>query len=111
LEKSEIFQVSFVLRKLSVKLPQLSIAKPLATSRKMTSKKHIKLGKRTALISLIIGTLIFGFYFLTSNDELLFIGYGFIIIAGIFNLIVLIAILSKSNSDSEIGKDFSKLVD
>jgi len=74
----------------------------------MTSKKHIKLGKGTALISLIIGTLIFGFYFLTSNDELLFIGYGFIIIAGIFNLIVLIAILSKSKSDSENRKRLLK---
>ena len=74
----------------------------------MTSKKHIKLGKVTALISFIIGTLIFGFYYLTSNDELLFVGYGFIILAGIFNLIVLIAILAQSSSDSENRKELLK---
>jgi len=67
----------------------------------MTSEKYIKLGKGTALISFIIGTLIFGLYFITSNGELLFIGYGFIILAGIFNLIVMFVILAKSKSDSE----------
>ncbi|WP_338408991.1 hypothetical protein [uncultured Flavobacterium sp.] len=65
----------------------------------MKSEKHITSGKRTALISFIIGTLIFVFYFVTSNSDLLFIGYGFIVVAGITNLIILIAILIKSNSD------------
>ena len=37
--------------------------------------------------------------FLTSNSDLLFIGYGFIVLAGITNLIILIAILAKSKSD------------
>ena len=66
----------------------------------MKSEKYITLGKRTALMSFLIGTLILGIYFLTSNSNLLFIGYGFIIMAGIANLIVLVAILVKSKSDS-----------
>lgn len=74
----------------------------------MTSKKHITLGKWTALISFIIGTLIFGLYFFTSNGELLFIGYGFIILAGIVNPIILSAILFKSNSDSVNHKKLLK---
>jgi hypothetical protein len=65
----------------------------------MNSEKYINLGKGTAIISFFIGTLIFGIYFLTSNSDLLFIGYGFIVLAGITNLIILIAILAKSKSD------------
>ena len=65
----------------------------------MKSEKYINLGKGTAIISFFIGTLIFGIYFLTSNSDLLFIGYGFIVLAGITNLIILIAILAKSKSD------------
>lgn len=74
----------------------------------MTSKKHITLGKWIALISFIIGTLIFGLYFFTSNGELLFIGYGFVILAGIVNLIILLAILIKSTSDSANRKKLLK---
>lgn len=65
----------------------------------MTSEKCITLGKGTALISFLIGSLIFGIYFLTSNSDLLFIGYGFIVLSGIVNMIILIAIIVKSNSD------------
>ena len=65
----------------------------------MNSEKYINLGKGTAIISFFIGTLIFGIYFLTSNSDLLIIGYGFIVLAGITNLIILIAILAKSKSD------------
>jgi hypothetical protein len=66
----------------------------------MKSEKYIALGKVTALISFIVGAFIFGGYFLTSNSYLLFVGYGFIILAGIVNLIILIANIAKSNSDS-----------
>lgn len=65
----------------------------------MTSKKYISIGKITALISLITGMLIFGTYFFTTNEELLFLGYGFVILAGIINLIILILIIAKSQSD------------
>ncbi|MBA6154890.1 hypothetical protein [Gelidibacter maritimus] len=74
----------------------------------MTSEKYNALGKGTALISFIIGALIFGIYFLTSNSDLLFIGYGFVVLAGITNLIILIAILAKSNSDSTNRKRLLK---
>ncbi|MBU2930167.1 hypothetical protein [Winogradskyella psychrotolerans] len=67
----------------------------------MTTEKQIALGKKTAQISFIIGTAIFGIYFLTSNWQLLFVGYGFIIIAGIFNIIILILTLTKASKDSE----------
>lgn len=69
-------------------------------AKKMTSEKYITLGKGTALISFLIGALIFGLYFLTSSSELLFIGYGFIVLAGIANSMIFIAIFVKSNSDS-----------
>ena len=72
----------------------------------MTTEKQIALGKKTALISFIIGTAIFGIYFLTSNRQLLFVGYGFIIVAGIFNIIILILMLTKANSDSENQKNY-----
>lgn len=74
----------------------------------MTSEKYNTLGKGTAVISFIIGALIFGIYFLTSNSDLLFIGYGFIVLAGITNLIILIAILAKSKSDSTNRKRLLK---
>jgi len=74
----------------------------------MKSEKYINLGKGTAIISFLIGALIFGIYFLTSNSDLLFIGYGFIVLAGITNLIILIAILAKSNSDSTNRKKLLK---
>ena len=76
--------------------------------KKMTSEKYSTLGKGTAVISFVIGALIFGIYLLTSNSNLLFIGYGFIVLAGIANLIILIAILAKSNSDSTNRKRLLK---
>jgi amino acid transporter len=66
----------------------------------MTSEKYITFGKLTALISFLIGALIFGLYFFTSDSSQLFVGYGFIAFAGFFNLVVLTLILVKSNSDS-----------
>lgn len=74
----------------------------------MDSENHITLGKVTVLISFIIGAIIFGGYFLTSNSELLYIGSGFIVLAGITNLIILIGIIVKSNSDSTNRKRLLK---
>ncbi len=65
----------------------------------MTSKKYINLGKITALVSFILGTVIFGLYYYTSNWELLFLGYAFIALVGIINLIVFILIYSQSKKD------------
>ena len=65
----------------------------------MTSDKYINLGKLTAFISFLIGAIIFGVYFFTSDSDQIFVGYAFIVFAGIFNLAILILILIKSNSD------------
>ena len=70
----------------------------------MTAEKHVKAGRLTALISFLIGTIIFGLYFLTSAPELLFIGFGFIAITGLINLGVLLAILIKSGRDKQNRK-------
>ena len=70
----------------------------------MTAEKHIKLARITALISFLLGTLIFGLYYLTSSFELLFLGYGFIVLTGPINLGVLIAVLSKARKDKSNRK-------
>jgi hypothetical protein len=76
----------------------------------MKSGKYFSLGKRTSLLSFITGTLIFGVYFLTSNSNLLFVGYGYIVLAGIASLLLLIAILVKLNSDSTNRKGLLKTI-
>lgn len=70
----------------------------------MTTERHIKLGRQTALISFLLGTGIFGLYFLTSMFELLFVGYGFIALTGIINLGILISVLVKANKDKDNRK-------
>jgi hypothetical protein len=67
----------------------------------MTTERHLKLGRQTALISFLIGSAIFGLYFLTSSFELLFIGYGFVVIIGLINVGILISILVKANKDKK----------
>ena len=70
----------------------------------MTTERHIKLGRQTALISFLLGTAIFGLYFLTSSSGLLFLGYGFILLTGIINIGILIAILVRASKDNENRK-------
>ena len=70
----------------------------------MTTKKYINLGKITALVSFLIGTIIFGLYYFTSDSELLFVGYSFIALVGIINLIILVLILSQSKKDIDNRK-------
>jgi hypothetical protein len=70
----------------------------------ITPKQHIKLGRLTALISFLLGTGIFGLYFLTSSFGLLFAGYGFIVLTGLINLGLLVSIVRKANNDKENRK-------
>ncbi len=70
----------------------------------MTTERHIKLGRQTALISFLLGTGIFGLYFLTSSFELLFVGYGFIALTGLINFGVLISILLKAKKNKDNRK-------
>ena len=67
----------------------------------MTTDRHIKLGRTTALISFLAGTIIFGLYYLTSAFKLLFVGYGFIALVGLINIGILIAILIRAGKDRE----------
>ncbi|MEY3241831.1 MAG: hypothetical protein RIR11_3270 [Bacteroidota bacterium] len=67
----------------------------------MTAQAHIKLGRQTALISFLLGTGIFWLYFLTSFAVFLFLGYCFIVLAGLVNIIIFICILLKANQDRE----------
>lgn len=70
----------------------------------MKTQGHIKLGLITALISFLLGTIIFGFYYLTSDSNLLFIGYGFIVLTGLVNIGILISIFIKAVLDKENRK-------
>lgn len=70
----------------------------------MTTERHIKLGRQTALISFLLGTGIFGLYFLTSSFELLLVGYGFIALTGLINIGILISILIKAGKDEDNRK-------
>ena len=74
----------------------------------MTSERHIKLGKKTLIISFIIGILIFGLYFHTSSFKFISIGLGFIFIAGIVNIVILFSILAKSESDPKNRRGLRK---
>jgi hypothetical protein len=67
----------------------------------MTTKRIIKLGRQTALISFFYGTVIFGLYFLTSSSKLLFFGYAFIVITAVVNIGIIILILLRAEKDRE----------
>lgn len=70
----------------------------------MTTEQNIKRGRQAALISFLLGTSIFGIYFLTSSFKFLFVGYGFITFAGLINVGILISILLKVNRNKENRK-------
>jgi hypothetical protein len=65
----------------------------------MTTKQQIKQARLAALISFLSGTMIFSLYFFTSYGGLLFIGYAFIAVTGIINLVILVSICIKAISD------------
>jgi hypothetical protein len=74
------------------------------STKRMTTERNIKLGRQTALISFLLGSGIFGIYFLTSSFELLFLGYGFIALTGLINIGILISILVNANKDKDNRK-------
>jgi hypothetical protein len=74
----------------------------------MTTDKHIKIRRTSALVSFVLGTAIFVFYYLTSSSELLFVAYGFILITGLVNIGLIISILIKANKDNNNRKKFLK---
>ena len=78
------------------------------STKRMTTERHIKLGRQTALISFVLGTIIFGLYFLTSSFELLLLGEGFISLTILVNIGILILILVKAYKDKEKRKKLLK---
>ena len=78
------------------------------SAQRMTTERHIKLGRKTALISFVLGTIIFGLYFLTSSFELLLLGEGFISLTVLVNIGILILILVKAYKDKENRKKLLK---
>ena len=74
----------------------------------MTTEQYIKLGIQTTLISFVLGTIIFGLYFLTSSFDLLLLGGGFISLTALVNIGILILILVKAYKDKENRKKLLK---
>jgi len=66
----------------------------------MQSNKNVAAGLITALISFLLGTAIFWAYYSTSDANWLFFGWGFVVVAGLVNLILLAVILKSSITDS-----------
>lgn len=66
---------------------------------KATTDKYLLTGKLCALISFLIGTLIFGIYFFSTSFNLLFVGYSYILIALVVNFILLTLVLGAAIRD------------
>ena len=65
----------------------------------ISMEKYLRIGNRTAIISFLCGTIIFALYFITSWAELLFVGYVFIVIVGLVNMVILIDLIIKSKNN------------
>ncbi len=65
----------------------------------MTIPQLLKLSKWTAFISFLLGTCIFLIYYFTSNFYLLFVGFAYIFLAVIFNLIILVLLFIRAFVD------------
>lgn len=67
----------------------------------MATQQVNKIGLLTAAISFLIGSLIFGIYYVTSAAEWLFVGYGFILLAALVNVLVLAKVLLEFYNDKQ----------
>ena len=70
----------------------------------MPAAPEIRIGNRTAIISFILGTILFLAFVFSGSAQLLLIGYFYIIIAGIVNLVVLIWLFVQGSNDNSIRK-------
>lgn len=61
-------------------------------------EKELRIGKLSAVISLLSGIIIFTLYFLSSLADLLIVGCIFILIAGLINMVILIDLILKSKN-------------
>jgi hypothetical protein len=67
----------------------------------MKVEQYIRLGRLSALISFFLGTGIFGVYYQSGSSELFSIGLGFIALAGLGNMAILISIIFVALDDQE----------
>ena len=65
----------------------------------MTTEQYIKNGMLTALISFVLGTVIFVAYYFTSSEMFIWLGYLFVILAGLYNLIIISKIVILAIKD------------
>lgn len=65
----------------------------------MSIEQCVKLGNRTAILSFLVGTAIFSLYISTSDFNLFGIGYIFVLIAGLVNLIIILILLFKISKE------------
>lgn len=67
----------------------------------MTKKKAIQLGLTSTIVSFVIGSIIFGLYYLTLFAEILFIGYGFILLATAVNIFLFTILVLKAFKEKD----------
>jgi hypothetical protein len=53
----------------------------------MTTDNAIKISRWTAVLSFLFGTAIIVTYYIADNAMILFFGYGYLLLAGIVNII------------------------
>ena len=67
----------------------------------MKTEQQLKLGRRTALVSFLLGTGILVLDYFFASFEMLVVGFAFIVITFFVNIIVLISILIRAYRDKE----------
>ncbi len=65
----------------------------------MTTSNYRRLGRYTALFSFLFGIAIFFAFFLVGGINWILLGYGFIVLAGLFNIAVLLGLSMKARQD------------
>ncbi|MGF2412486.1 hypothetical protein [Ferruginibacter sp.] len=71
-------------------------------------EKSLRMGKLSAIVSFLSGTIIFALYFLTSWAGLLLVGYVFIAITGPTNIVILVNLIRKTKSNKKHRLEFYK---
>lgn len=67
----------------------------------ITTENQLKLGRKTAFVSFLLGTGILVLYYFFSSFEMLAIGFVFIVLTFLVNIKVLISILIRAYRDKE----------
>jgi hypothetical protein len=79
------------------------------SSNPMTDEEYVLYGKRTAIISFVVGTIIFVLHFFTSANILLLAGFIFIGVAALVNMILMFKISVRLTQDKTNIKQLNKV--